>query len=136
MKQLIITAFMGLVMSSTMAASTRAPVQSPAAAKALVGPSSVVGVWRSDERTAQVSPGTLTLTADGRVSLAPDGFDPLVGTYKVQGQFLDLKTARGSANLIHTISQDTMTLEYEDGAVQNFKKQQPAGRNVKKDAKK
>jgi hypothetical protein len=116
------------------------PGKAAPAAKVPAAPATIVGAWRSDEHTAQVSPGTLTLTADGRVTLAPDGFDPLVGTYKVQNQFLDIKTGRGTATLIHTLTQNTLTLEYENGAVQNFKRLQPPGRTVtpttKKEAKK
>lgn len=136
MKKLLAGSLLSLALSSVTAAPTTGPasqskVQSAAAA--------VVGVWRSDERTAQVSPGTLTLSANGRVSLAPDGFDPLVGTYVVQGRFLDIKTDRGMASIVYTLSPSGLMLEYENGSVQNFKKQ-VAGRKgtptLKKDAQK
>lgn len=144
MKKLLIIAMLGLSMSFGMAAAADGPTASKIAAKApakaQTRQADLVGVWRSDERTPKVSPGTLTLTADARVTLAPDGFDPLVGTYKVQGLFLDLKTDRGTASIVFNLSPNALMLEYEDGSVQNFKKQQPAGRTgtstPKKDVKK
>lgn len=136
MKTFILGAALALAMAAAQSAPT--PTQAAVALKADPAKTSVVGVWRSDERTAQASPGTLTLTANGKVTLAPDGFDPLVGTYKVNGRFLDLKTDRGSATIIYTLSPNAMMLEYENGSVQNFKKQSSgrAAANTKKDAKK
>jgi uncharacterized membrane protein len=137
MKNLIIGSVVALALGSALAApASTTPASQP---KAQSAASAVVGVWRSDERTAQVSPGTLTLSANGRVSLAPDGFDPLVGTYKVQGRFLDITTDRGTVSIVYTLSPNGLMLEYENGSVQNFKKQ-VAGRSgtptIKKDAQK
>lgn len=138
MKTLLLGATLALAMTSAISAPAN-PQGSTQNSKAQAVPPTVTGVWRSDERNAQVSPGTLTLSADGKVTLAPDGFDPLVGTYKVKGRFLDIKTDRGQASIIYTLSANAMMLEYENGSVQNFKKQSP-GRNaaatIKKDAKK
>jgi hypothetical protein len=116
MKKLLACALMGLVLSTSAYAAPAAKAVSK----------DVVGVWVSTERTTVVAPGTMTLSANGEMILAPEGFDPLKGTYKVQGQFLDLTTDRGRATLIYKIDKDTMFVEYENGSVQSFTKQPSA----------
>ena len=70
-------------------------------------------------------PGAMTLTADGKAILAPDGFEPLKGTYAAQGQFIDLTMDRGRASLIYSIANGKLTVQYENGAIQTFTKQTP-----------
>jgi hypothetical protein len=125
MKKLLVCTLMAFAMSAAVAAQA---AKEPSAAnpatsvKATQAKTDVVGVWVSSERTAVVAPGVMTLTARGEITLAPEGFDPLKGTYKVQGRFIDITTDKGRAALIYSIKKDTMYVEYENGAVQNFTK--------------
>lgn len=121
MKKLLLCTLMGFVLSSAFA--TPAPKVVPTSAKSMKVAADYVGVWVSTERTTIVAPGTMTLTNDGHVTLAPEGFDPLKGTYTAKGQFLDFTMDRGRATLIYSINQNNMTVQYENGSVQKFTKQ-------------
>ena len=127
MKKFLICAVLGLAVSSAQAVVTPAPKSAAPAAKTKQVQSGidVIGVWVSHDRGTVVAPGTMTLTKDGKVTLAPEGFDPLHGTLKVEGQFLDITTDRGRATLIYRVTKNTMSVEYENGSVQNFTKQLP-----------
>lgn len=135
MKKLLLCTLMSVVLSSAFAAP--APKTSPAVAtaKGVKAAQDYIGVWVSTERTTVVAPGTMTLTSDGHVTLAPEGFDPLKGTYTVKGQFIDITMDRGRATLIYSINQNKMTVEYENGSIQSFTKQ-PAPTTAKPKAKK
>jgi hypothetical protein len=124
MKKLLACALMGLALSTSAYAAPAA--KDAPAVKASSANKELAGAWVSTERTSVVAPGTMTFTEKGDITLAPEGFDPLKGTYTVQGQFIDVTTDRGRATLIYKIEKDKMALEYENGSVQNFTKQPAA----------
>lgn len=126
MKKLLVGTFLSLVISASFAATAVKPGLGLKASKATSSKNQIVGVWTSVDRTAVIGPGTMTLSSNGKVTLAPDGFDPLEGTYKVQGQFLDITTDRGRASLIFKLDKNTLSVQYENGAVQNFTKKVPS----------
>jgi hypothetical protein len=138
MKKLFLCAVLGLALSPAFCAvSTTATAAAPATrtapaakAEATLSPErarkALVGVWVSTQRTAVVAPGTMTLSDKGKVTLAPEGFDPLQGTYKVQGRFIDIKTDHGAAALIYELNKDALSVQYENGAFQSFTRQTPA----------
>lgn len=83
----------------------------------------VTGVWVSKESSASLTPGTLTLTKDGRATLAPDGYEPLKGKYKADAKFIDIEIEdKGKASLAYTLKGTQMRVQYENGSVQNFTK--------------
>jgi hypothetical protein len=136
MKKLFLCAVLGLALTPAFSAvpaiaappSARAQpmAKAPAASSPEQARKALVGVWVSTQRTAVVAPGTMTLTDSGKVTLAPEGFDALQGTYKVQGTFIDIKTDRGPASLIYQLAKDTLSVEYENGALQTFTRQNPS----------
>ena len=83
----------------------------------------VTGVWVSKESSASLTPGTLTLTKDGKASLAPSGYEPLNGKYKADAKFIDIEIQdKGKASLAYVLKGNQLTVEYENGSVQHFTK--------------
>lgn len=146
MKTILLCTLLTAVMSAAVAAPAPPPAaksvsasvptlgvgKTASSAKLSKAAKEVVGVWVSTERTAVVAPGTMTLTAEGHATLAPDGFEPLKGTYVAKGQFLDITMDRGRASLIYSIEKNKMSVQYENGAMQTFTKQTSSVTNKSK----
>lgn len=83
----------------------------------------ISGVWESKESSATLSPGKMKFAKDGTAELAPEGFEPLKGTYKADKKFIDITIAdKGKATLAYHLEGDKMTVQYENGTVQKFNK--------------
>lgn len=92
----------------------------------------LVGRWDTDSRSASSgnTPGTLELYPDGRLRLAPTGFEPAQGLWRARTQSgeLDLTVPGiGTASMRYTRSGRTLVLHYADGSTQTFVRAQRAG---------
>lgn len=82
----------------------------------------LAGHWRA-EAVEGAAPGVLELRADGTVRLAPQGFDPVEGTWHADtraGTLTVTISGAGTALMGYTLSGDTLTLRYASGVQQSF----------------
>jgi hypothetical protein len=88
--------------------------------------SKLVGTWRSDDVSGGASVGALLLESSGKITLSPDGFDPLTGTWELDGPFIRVTVPnRGVALLSYTLTEKgkRLNIRYENGTFQFFTKQ-------------
>jgi hypothetical protein len=107
-----------------------APLVAPRAPKSRAG-RALVGRWDTDSRSASGNtPGTLELHADGRMRLAPTGFESAQGVWHVRPQTGELELTVpgiGTASMHYTHSGRTLVLRYADGSTQTFVRAPRAG---------
>jgi hypothetical protein len=81
------------------------------------------GTWRSSDTTGGAAPGTLILGAKGKLTMQPDGFEALLGTWKKDGALLVFTIeGKGEAVVAYVVKADTLALQYSNGLRQAFQR--------------
>lgn len=79
----------------------------------------LVGTWHSEGADRALS-GDIVFTADGHARLAPTGFTPLEGTWKVNKDQLTLTMPPGTSVMKWSVRHGKLSLTYDNGATQTF----------------
>lgn len=94
------------------------------------------GLWRSDDTAGGSTPGYLEFSRDGRVALAPDFHPPVFGRYTAKDGWLDITISSSGENRaqMHYVfgNAGELTLEYENGMRQTFRRSNNKDRTVLK----
>jgi hypothetical protein len=106
------SSLLAFALSATVAAST---------AFAGGGDSRFVGTWFADKGPGAL-PGRIVFTKQGHVTLQPDGFEPVDGTWTAKNGLLVMKVPNmgAAAAGARFTGNNTLTLDYPDGTRQVF----------------
>lgn len=92
-------------------------------AAASAQPSALAKRWKAISRPGNALGGSITLAADGTLTLSPEGHEPATGTWKVPaGNTLvfSVPEAGGEARMTFKVTKTKLWLTYENGDVQEF----------------
>lgn len=100
----------------------------------------LVGRWESDSSApSEATPGVLELHGDGRLRLAPQGFEPAHGSWRVHPKARRLALTVpgvGTASMGYTLSGRSLVLHYADGSTQAFVRvPEPGTPHLRKDSR-
>lgn len=98
----------------------------------------LVGTWKATAGSEKALSGVLELNKDGSAKLAPEGYDPLKGTWKATGPgaLTLVMPPHGSSEMEYVLSKDKLTLKYNNGASQDFMRDSAEQPSTKKATKK
>lgn len=87
------------------------------------------GTWRSNDTTGGAAPGTLVLGTKSKLTMQPDGFEAMTGTWKKDGALLVFAIpGKGEAVVAYLVKADTLALQYSDGLRQSFHRKVQVGK--------
>lgn len=83
----------------------------------------LIGTWSSNSDEAGVTPGDIEFHRANVVVLKPVGYAPVTGKYILKDQWLTMTMPGMGDSIVQVlVSDQTLTLTYENGTIQSFKK--------------